>query len=114
MEQYVGMDGQAMVTVINASFVLGWLSNSAGGLADPDVALGLRVALSVSCLLMFALTVEMRELFSGHDFFEVLAIYFAPFMVAAALPWTIATALIPVLLLGGIAIILVTRGMADR
>lgn len=113
MEQYVGMDGRAIVTVVNASFILGWLSSTAGGLAGPDVALGLRVALSASCFLMFALTVNMKELFSGHDFFEVLAIYFAPFMLAVALPWAISTALVPAMLLGGAVIVIISRRMVD-
>jgi len=113
MEQYAAMDGQAIVTVINASFILGWLSNMAGRMADPSIALVLRVVLSISCLLMFLLTVDMRDLFSGHDFFEILAIYFAPFMLAVALPWALATALIPLMLLGGAIIIILVRRMAD-
>ncbi len=95
------MDGRTIVTVINASFILGWLSNTAGGLADPGIAFGLRAVLSASCLLMFAFTVDVKDLFAGHDFFEVLAIYFAPFMIAVALPWALSTALIPPMLLGG-------------
>jgi len=103
------MDGRTIVTVINASFILGWLNNTVGGLADPSIAFVLRVVLSASCLMMFVLTVDMKELFSGHDFHEVLAIYFVPFILAAVLPWAISTSLVPILLLGGAIIIMLTK-----
>lgn len=113
MEQYVGMDLREMVTVINASYILGWLCNAAGGLDDPLVATGLRAVLGVSCLLMFALTVDMKELFLGHDFHEVLAIYFVPFILAAVLPWAAATALIPLLMIGGAALLILKKRPLD-
>lgn len=113
MEQYVGMDLREMVTVINASYVLGWLCNTAGGLDDPVVAIGLRAVLGVSCLLMFALTVDMKELFLGHDFHEVLAIYFVPFILAAILPWAAATALIPLLLISGAVLLVLKKRLLD-
>jgi len=109
----VGMDLREMVTVINASYILGWLCNAAGGLEDPAVAIGLRAVLGISCLLMFALTVDMRELFLGHDFHEVLAIYFVPFLLAAVLPWEAATALIPLLMIGGAALLILKKRLLD-
>jgi hypothetical protein len=113
MDQYVGMDLREMVTVVNASYILGWLCNAAGGLEDPIVAIGLRAVLGVSCLLMFALTVDMKELFLGHDFHEVLAIYFVPFILAAILPWAAATALIPLLMLGGAVLLILKKRLFD-
>lgn len=113
MEQYVGMDLREMVTVANASYILGWLCNAAGGLDDPVVAIGLRAVLGVSCLLMFALTVEMKELFLGHDFHEVLAIYFVPFILAALLPWAAATVLIPLLMLSGAVLLILRKRVLD-
>ena len=88
-----------------ASFFAGWCNNAAIMMPGTDLALGTRIAISLAWVIVFLITVDLKDLVFGHDFFEVLAIYFFPFILAAGLPWTVSTWSLAIVIIGGMMMI---------
>jgi len=61
-------------------------------------------------VVVFLITVDLKDLVFGHDFFEVLAIYFFPFIMAAGLAWTVSTWSLVLVLIGGVMMIRYLNG----
>jgi hypothetical protein len=97
----MNLSGRNYLSVIMASYGIGWFSNIVGLLPDYDIAYWTKIVIAVAWIIIFMLAVNIRELFHSIDFFEILATFFLPFIIAVRLPWEASTIMFAVVILVG-------------
>lgn len=87
-----------VITIIIASFTVGWFSNIAGYLPDTNVSLTIKVTLALFWVTILIISVDLGDLFHGPDFMEVLAAFFFPYIIAVSLSWQLSTILLVIII----------------
>jgi len=93
-----------VIIIIIASFTVGWFSNIAGYVPDYYVSLTIKVTLALFWVTILIITVDLRDLFHGPDFMEVLAAYFFPYIIAVNLSWQSSTILLVIVISVGLVV----------
>ncbi len=93
-----------VITIIIASFTVGWFSNIMGYLPDSNVSLIIMVTLALFWVTVFILSVDLKDLFHGPDFMEVLTAFFLPYIIAVKLYWQFSTILLVIIISMGLVV----------
>jgi hypothetical protein len=98
-----------VITIIIASFIVGWFSNIAGYIPDYNVSLVIKVTLALFWVTILILSVDLGDLFHGPDFMEVLAAFFFPYIIAVNLSLQLSTILLVIIISGGLVVSLLLK-----
>jgi hypothetical protein len=93
-----------IIIIIIASFTVGWFSNIAGYIPDYNVSLIIKVTLALFWVAIFLISMDVRDLFHGPDFMEVLAAFFFPYIIAVNLSWQSSTILLVISISVGLVV----------
>jgi len=99
------LSGRNILSAIMLSFAVGWFSNIVGYLPDNEVAYWTKVLIAFFWVIIFLITVDLKEIaFHTMDFFEILAAFFLPFIIAVRISLDISTIMFLMVILVGIVL----------